>query len=107
MCDDVGIVKQGRLLTQGPVAELTGGGQSLEMRVTATDAAMRVLTGLDFVSNVRESDGRVVVDAAAERAADLSRALGEANVWLYELRPRESSLEDFFLEVTGENDADR
>ena len=107
MCDDVGIVKSGRLLTQGSVAEMLGGGQTLEMRVTDEDAAMRVLGALDFVSNVRQSDGRVVVDAPPERAADLSRALGEAQVWLYELRPRESSLEEVFLEVTGENDAER
>ena len=40
----------------------------------------------------------------SERAADVSRALAEAQVYLSEMRPREGSLEEFFLEVTGEDE---
>ena len=102
MCSDVGIVKEGKLLTQGPVAELLRQGEALEMEVTDTDAAVRVLNGIDWVRGVTRRDGRLVVDAPRERAAELSRALAEQQVYLSELRPREGSLEDFFLEVTGE-----
>jgi len=106
MCDDVAIVKSGRLLTQGPVVDLLRQGEALELQATDTEGAVRVLNGLDWVRSVTRQDGRLVVEAPRERAAELSRALAEQQIYLSELRPREGSLEDFFLEVTGEDDAD-
>jgi ABC-2 type transport system ATP-binding protein len=103
MCDDVGIVKNGRLITQGPVAHLLRRGEALEMQVTEPLKAIEVLRAIDWVRGVTMSDGWLVVEAPRERAAELSRALAEAQIYLSELRPRESSLEDFFLEVTGED----
>ncbi len=102
MCDHVGIVKGGRLLTQGSVATLLGRGQALEMQVTDPEKAVQVLESLDWVEGVKRQDDRLVVDAPSERAAELSRALAEHQIYLSELRPRDSSLEEFFLEVTGE-----
>ncbi|HXG36471.1 MAG TPA: ABC transporter ATP-binding protein, partial [Dehalococcoidia bacterium] len=66
------------------------------------EKAMEILSGLDWVARVEQRDHRLVVEAPVERAADLSRALAEGQVYLSELRRRESSLEEFFLEVTGE-----
>ena len=106
MCDEVGIVKDGRLLTEGPVATLLRKGQVLEMKVTDPERAVQVLNGLEMVSSVKREDGRLIVEAPQERAAELSRALAEQQIYLSELRPRDSSLEEFFLEVTGESNAD-
>jgi len=101
MCDHVGIVKQGRLLTQGLVATLLRRGEALEMQVTDPNRAVRVLDGLEWVNGVKRQDSRLVVEAPRERAAELSRALAEHQIYLSELRPRDTSLEEFFLEVTG------
>ena len=106
MCDDVGIVKSGRLLTEGEVATLLRRGEALEMQVTDVPRAIAILGAIDWVGAVTRSGERLVVDAPRERAAELSRALAEQQVYLAELRPREGSLEDFFLEVTGEEQAD-
>jgi ABC-2 type transport system ATP-binding protein len=105
MCDDVGIVKKGKLITQGSVADLLRQGEALEMHVTDTLRAVETLQAIDWVRSVTTSDGRLVVEAPLERAAELSKALADKQVYLSELRPRDSSLEDFFLEVTGD-DAD-
>ena len=102
MCDDVGIVKDGRLLTEEIVSSLRRRGGTLELRVTDAERAVQVLEALDWVAGVTRADDRLVVDAPLERAADLSRALAEQQVYLSELRPREGSLEEFFLEVTGD-----
>ncbi len=102
MCDDVGIVKNGRLVTQGSVVELLRGGESLLMRTTDPDGASGVLGAIDWVGKVTRQDDYLVVEAPFERAAELSRALAERQIYLAELRPRESTLEDVFLEVTGE-----
>ena len=105
MCDHVGIVKGGRLLTQGSVAALLGRGQALEMQVTDPDRAVGVLEGLEWVNRVSRRDDRLTVEAPRDRAAELSRALAEQHIYLSELRHRDSSLEEFFLEVTGEEAA--
>ncbi len=101
-CDDVGIVNKGRLIAQEPVATLLRRGEALEMQVTDLERAAQVLEGLPWVADVERRDERLVVRAPRERAAELSRALAEQQIYLYELRPRTSSLEEFFLEVTGE-----
>ncbi len=105
MCDHVGIVKDGRLLTQGAVSVLLRRGEALEMRVTDPERALRVLEGLAWVNDVRRQHDRLVVEAPRDRAAELSRALADHQVYLAELRPRDSSLEEFFLEVTEEGEA--
>jgi len=105
MCDHVGILKAGRLLTHGSVSDMLRRGQVLELEVTDPDGAVRVLEGLDWVDAVKRRDGRLIVEAPRERAAELSKALAERQIYLSELRPRESTLEEFFLEVTGEVEA--
>ena len=105
MCDDVGIVKNGRLVTQGPVATLVRRGEALEMLVTDVPRAIGILGAIDWVGGVTRDGEHLVVEAPRERAAELSKALAEQQVYLAELRPREGSLEDFFLEVTGETDS--
>ena len=79
-----------------------GGGSGLEVRTTDTPAAIAVLRPLPWVAAVTADGELLAVDAPAERAADISRALAEAGIYLRELRPRENSLEDVFLEITGE-----
>ncbi|MHB8378025.1 MAG: ABC transporter ATP-binding protein [Dehalococcoidia bacterium] len=106
MCDDVGILKAGRLLTQGAVTQLLAQSDALELRVTDIDTAVRTLRGLPWVGAVTRDGDTLTVEAPTERAADVSRALADQGVYLRELRPRESSLEDFFLEVTREGAAD-
>jgi ABC-2 type transport system ATP-binding protein len=102
MCDEVAILKSGRLITQAPVSALTRGATSIELSTTDDAAALPLLQAIPWVTKARAIDGRIVVDATREQAWELSRQLGESGIWLKELRPSEGSLEDFFLEVTGE-----
>ena len=104
-CTHVGILKQGRLLAQQPVSDLLRQGQALELEVTDGEAAARVLAELDWVTAVTREDNRLVVQAPLQRAADISRTLAEHGIYLAELRPHENTLEEFFLEVTGAEEA--
>ena len=106
MCDYVGIVKEGRLLTQGPVATLLHRGETLVLQATDPDRAEQILASIEWVGSVRREGIQLLVEAPRERGAELSRALAEHQIYLAELRPRESSLEEFFLEVTGDRAAD-
>jgi ABC-2 type transport system ATP-binding protein len=102
MCDHVAILKSGRLLMQGEVKALVGRSSALEMQVTDVERALEVLATLDFVKTVKREGVRLVAGTAAERAVDVSRALAEKGIYLAELRTRQDSLEDVFLEMTGE-----
>ncbi len=104
MCDEVGIVKEGRLIAQRSVSDLLEGSQ-MELRVTDTEAALDVLRSLDFVRGVTREGDLLVVEAQHGRAAEISKALADRGVYLYEMHPQENTLEDFFLEVTTEGDA--
>ena len=106
MCDDVAIIKQGRLITQGPVASLVRRGDALEVITTDNERAVTVLKALAGVSGVVNDGDRIVVETPLDRAAEISRVLADKRIYLSQLKPREASLEDFFLEVTSEAPAD-
>jgi ABC-2 type transport system ATP-binding protein len=102
MCDEVAILQQGKIVTQGDVQQLLRGSDALELDVTDGDRAEQVLRTLDWLGDVERDGNRFVVGAPRDRAHEISRALAEQQVYLSELRPRASTLEEFFLEVTGE-----
>jgi len=103
MCDEVAIIKEGRLIARGPVADIVNRGGAIELKASDMQRAKEILESLECVRRVTSEDDRLVVEAPAERAVELSRALAEKGVYLAELRPRETSLEEFFLEVTQES----
>ena len=105
MCDHVSIIKEGRLITQGPVQTLVRRGDALEVTTTDNDRAQSLLKELPGIASVVREGDRLVVEAPREQAAEISRALAERQIYLSELKPREGSLEDFFLEVTAEGSA--
>jgi ABC-type multidrug transport system ATPase subunit len=92
--DRVGVIRAGELVAEGTVDELRGQA-GLRVRVEPLDAAARVLDGLDGVELV---DGEV--DA---RAAQVNRMLVEAGIAVSEIGRRQASLEDVFLELTGDD----
>ncbi len=103
VCDAVGILSKGRLIASGAVKELIGRQGRLRVRTTDDDDAAALLDGLDWVGPVVAAPEGLLVTAPAGRAADLSAALGGAGIWVAELRALEGSLEEYFLEVTGED----
>jgi ABC-2 type transport system ATP-binding protein len=102
MCDRITILKRGELVAEGPVATLLRQGSSIQARVPDTAAAADVLRKLPWVEHVEGYGTLVTVTAPVERAADVNRALAEAGIYASELRPRERSLEEYFLDVTAE-----
>ncbi|RIK46771.1 MAG: ABC transporter ATP-binding protein [Chloroflexi bacterium] len=100
LCSHVAIIDHGKLVAAGPLAEILASGERLLLRVDRPDEAAALLRGLPAVRDVVLSDGRLVVDAPSERAADLNRALVQAGFAVSELRPREGELEERFLALT-------
>jgi ABC-2 type transport system ATP-binding protein len=100
VCDRVGVIHRGELVTQGTVDELRGGGGIL-VRAEPLERAREIAAGLDGVEGAEIEDGMLVIDADPGRAAQVNAGLVSAGLRVSELRPVERSLEDAFLELTG------
>jgi len=101
ICDRVGVISAGRLLTESTVAELRGEA-SLLIRADPLPAARSVAERIVGSAQVSTVDGMLRLATGGERAAELTRALVLADVAVLEVRPEERTLEDAFFEMTHE-----
>jgi len=102
ICDRIMIMTHGRVVVQGRVDELLGSKDVLEIQIAPLDEAERVLRGLAWITGVTREDDRLLVSAPLGRASEVTRALAEQTLYVSGLRPREQSLEQYFLDVTGD-----
>lgn len=106
VCDSVAILSRGKLIAQGDVSELVGTGEQVQLRTTDDAKAKEVLSAIDWVAAVEEEEGYLVASAPAHRSGELTAALSGAGVYVTEMTPRAQTLEQYFLEVTGETDGE-
>jgi ABC-2 type transport system ATP-binding protein len=110
ICDAAAIVDRGKVITQGPIAELAEGGARHELIVGVDDRerAIGLLEGLNQVREVRSSDDgvRVVLSGGPETAAEVNAQLVSAGLAVTRLEPVRHSLEQRFLEITSRLDAE-
>ena len=105
VCDSVTIISKGRLIAQGTVSDLLHSRGREQVRVKSTDdaKAREILSALEWVEEVTDKEGSLLVSAPTERSWELSEALGRSEVYVSEMAPVQTSLEEYFLEVTGDD----
>jgi ABC-2 type transport system ATP-binding protein len=109
-CDAAAIVDRGRIITQGPIEEISRGGDGarneLILGVDDLELALRLLDGNELVHEAqRSAEGiRVVLRGAPDTAAALNASLVGAGVGVVRLEPVRHSLEQRFLEITARLD---
>ena len=102
-CDRVAFVKQGRVVHQ---LTLGAAPSSFEVEIRAVPLDPAVVDGLRRFGSVagRPGDDRVLLRVAGDAVLpEVSRWLVEQGVRLYELRGRRKSLEEWFVDVMGED----
>jgi ABC-2 type transport system ATP-binding protein len=100
MCDRVAILARGKLVTEGPVADVLASGRTsrLVVRVEPLDAALETLRSAELDATL---DGdHILVQLPVEDAARVTEVLADARMYVSELRPEEIDLETVFLELT-------
>lgn len=102
VCDRVVVIQKGRIIAAGTIAEITRGGSSYQIVVSEPDRAAEILRGLDGVREVRRTERGLEVVADADRGDQFNRALVAGSLFASAIVPRQSSLEDVFLELTEE-----
>ncbi|MFB6127407.1 MAG: ATP-binding cassette domain-containing protein [Halolamina sp.] len=113
VCDRVAVMNEGEIIARGAVADIRAENGETEYHVTTTVAVADAepVEGVAVAGVAGEDDGRVtgetdryrvVVDdvATVETVRDAARAAGGEVV---DIRSREPSLEDVFLDLTGES----
>jgi ABC-2 type transport system ATP-binding protein len=104
MADLVGIISLGRLVREGPIAELLRHEGAVRVRVAAADRrrAREVMAALgrltDGATNGQAGDW-LEVQIEPERSGEVNRALAEAGIYAAEVHVG-SGLEDLFLSLT-------
>jgi len=103
MCTDVAVIHQGRLIKSGRVSELlrSSGFVSTEFRVTDLERAQLLLETDPAVANAKIECGIVKVSVNREEIPRLTRKLIDSGIEIQAIIPR-TSLEDYFLALTGE-----
>lgn len=106
-CTHVAIIKQGRLICQGSVAEITEGTVVVSMEASDPDRLLGEAEAYPGTVAARREEGAVVAELESDDLAALNRFLAERGVHLSHLSRRQRSLEDVFMEVTGASSGDR
>lgn len=100
LCGRVAILKQGRLVAEGRVADLLRRGGVLVRVRSDPDQAAALLRGMTGVASVVVAGDELQVDAPDERIPEMTAALAGGGVAVAEIRAQQRTLEDIFLEVT-------
>lgn len=104
ICQRVAILKQGRVLAQGHVQALLRRGQGVRVRLASDTArALELLRSVEWVGDIeQQGDDTLIIDVPSSRAPEINALLARQDVLIAEIGTHEESLEEFFLEVTGD-----
>jgi ABC-2 type transport system ATP-binding protein len=101
LCNRVAIVRRGKIVYEGEIAELKhSAGTTYRLATTDDERALAVCRAQRGVSDVRVQQGRICFAAADGAVAELSQALVEAGALIRMLIPQTVTLEDLFFSLT-------
>ena len=111
LADRVGIISHGKLVSEGPPAELKRaiGNDVIIVTIAGTDVggdleeAKLALLGIDGIKRVdnREVELTIAVENGASSIGNVALALAQAGVSVREITLRTPTLDDVFMQVTG------
>ena len=100
VCTHVGVMRAGKLVYQGPLAQLRGG-RRLLVRTPRPDLAAKVLGELEL-ANISQFGNEVTAELGKLLPEHINARLVHAGVPVAGLETPRRSLEDEFVELTGE-----
>ncbi|HEY6836430.1 MAG TPA: ABC transporter ATP-binding protein [Gaiellaceae bacterium] len=102
LCNRVAIVRTGRIVYEGMLADLRASAGTSRYRLRTTDAQVAGLTLLEHSAarDVSLDGDELTFSAGEDEVAAISRALVAAGLGITALVPEQQSLESFFFELT-------
>ncbi|HEX6309331.1 MAG TPA: ABC transporter ATP-binding protein [Longimicrobiales bacterium] len=101
-CTHVAIIKKGRILTQGSLDRLVRGTSLARVRSADREALLRAVGECPAVVRAEPEGEDVLLELRDEDLAALNRFLAERNVFVSRLALQRQSLEDVFIDLTGD-----
>jgi ABC-2 type transport system ATP-binding protein len=101
ICDRVGVISSGRLVTQSTVQELLGE-EGVLVRAQPINQAEDLLTRMFGSEALSRRDGAIHLKTKPDQSTEINRQLVAAGIAVSEIRPFERSLEEVFFQLTGE-----
>jgi ABC-2 type transport system ATP-binding protein len=103
--DRIAIIPHGRLIREGCVDELLRHGSYVEVCVSTGEAtsAIRALGQLPFIERIDAELDTLRVAAPVDAGSAINRALVEQGIYAGRIAHKRQSLEDLFLDLTGDN----
>ena len=106
VCNRIGVINEGRLLYEGPPAELLAPSTRFQMRVDNLPAAVDLLAREYGVTINQNGAGILKIDADPSKIPVMNAALVAQGISVYELTPVKESLEEAFLRLIKTVDKD-
>ena len=101
VCNRVAIVRKGKIVYEGAIAELKrSAGTSYRLETTDDKRAIAVCRAQPGISDVRIEQGKVTFAGEESAVAELSQALVEAGALIRSLTPQTVTLENLFFSLT-------
>ena len=101
ICNRVAIVRQGRIVYEGEIAELKrGAGTRYRLQTTDDERALAVCRAQPGIGDVRTEHGRISFTADEDAVGALSQALVESGALIHAMAPQTVTLEDLFFSFT-------
>ena len=103
VCTHVTIIKTGNLVKSGTVEEVTSSSPVYSLCADNIDGLFNAVRDYRESRNTRQEQNMVIVELDNDDPAALNRYLSEQGIYVSELSERERSLEEAFMELTGNN----
>jgi ABC-2 type transport system ATP-binding protein len=101
LCNRVAIVRKGRIVYEGEIAQLKrSAGTTYRLRTTDDERALAICRAQGGLSGVRVERGHICFAAEEPAVAELSQALVEGGTLILALAPETVTLEDLFFSLT-------
>ncbi|HWD76478.1 MAG TPA: ABC transporter ATP-binding protein [Solirubrobacteraceae bacterium] len=101
VCNRLAIVRQGRIVYEGEIAELKrGAGTRYWLQTTDDERALAVCGAQSGISELSRDHGRISFTADEPAVAALSQALVESGALIRAMAPQTVTLEDLFFSLT-------
>jgi len=103
VCTSMAIINLGKLIKIGSVTELLKSSDTFitEVHVNPMKKTISIMEKLSYITEIKSSDNIIKIRIAYDNLSELSKTLIENNIDVSAIIPR-SSLEDYFLSLTGE-----
>ncbi len=107
VCNRVAIVRKGKIVYEGQIADLKqAAGMTYRLSTTEDARALAVCRAQPGISDVSERGGQISFVGEARAVAELSQALVEAGALITALAPQGATLEELFFSLTEDGAAE-